>query len=366
MRSDLAGRWVALVALLAVGCGSGTNPAARVTPLPSPPPSASAVASPSTAGGVCDAAHRCLALVTLRGSTAYVVRDITDISHPRTVSNLGPIPTPRFVSASEISYRQEDTLLRAPLTGSPKTVAATSAISMVEFAWSPDAKTVAYLANVDESRMELHIVSDGADRMAATMPGLPSVWGCESQQCADSVDLREAYSPDGRFISWAQSLTGVFRMWTTDGTDTTPSGISPSMTVWSGGGLYFQSAQGVKIYHNQKALLFLSGVTWIRPKASPGGGQIVYETRDETGMAHVFVVDTATANVHKLGDGRAEPRYLTSRFIWYRGERACTAADQCQTGTFVDSGKTYIYDLQDGTESESIITGLYDVWPHAA
>jgi hypothetical protein len=28
------------------------------------------------------------------------------------------------------------------------------------------------------------------------------------------------------------------------------------------------------------------------------------------------------------------------------------------------TGKTYIYDLQTGTETESRITAVYDVWPH--
>jgi hypothetical protein len=49
------------------------------------------------------------------------------------------------------------------------------------------------------------------------------------------------------------------------------------------------------------------------------------------------------------------------------GERACVAADHCLAGyPAIASEKTYIYDLQDGTEAESVITGVYDVWPHAA
>jgi hypothetical protein len=30
------------------------------------------------------------------------------------------------------------------------------------------------------------------------------------------------------------------------------------------------------------------------------------------------------------------------------------------------SGKTYIYDLNTGTEFESVITDIADVWPHSA
>jgi hypothetical protein len=71
--------------------------------------------------------------------------------------------------------------------------------------------------------------------------------------------------------------------------------------------------------------------------------------------------------VRELKKGRAEPAYLTSRYIWYKGERACVAADQCPPGWgVVASGKTYIYDLVTGTETASIIDQVFDVWPHPA
>ena len=65
---------------------------------------------------------------------------------------------------------------------------------------------------------------------------------------------------------------------------------------------------------------------------------------------------------------RSEPVFLTSRYIWYQGERDCVPADGCGTNPpfHPASGKTYIYDLQDGTETGSVITSVADVWPHAA
>jgi hypothetical protein len=43
------------------------------------------------------------------------------------------------------------------------------------------------------------------------------------------------------------------------------------------------------------------------------------------------------------------------------------AADNCDPSfPVIATGKTYVYDLQDGTETESIITSVSDVWPHAA
>ena len=73
--------------------------------------------------GQCQASSNpCLALVTLRGSSQLVIRDITDINHPKTVSNLGPIPLPQFVGVTDISYADAGrSCARAP-GGLPKDV----------------------------------------------------------------------------------------------------------------------------------------------------------------------------------------------------------------------------------------------------
>jgi len=216
--------------------------------------------------------------------------------------------------------------------------------------------------------MQLHLVTGGKDRIVSTMPGLPSVFGCESQGCADGWDFHLSYSPDGRFITWAQSVTDVFRMWTAAGVDVTPSTQFVNMSVWSGASLYFDDSKDVKVWRNGVVSTFLPGVVWIRPKASPGGGQIVYETRDASGVSRTYMVDTTTSRVRQLGGVyRAEPAFLTNRFIWYEGERFCSP-NECPIGpaAAIPTGHTYIYDLQAGTESESIITSVADVWPHPA
>ena len=89
-------RAAAVTALMASACG-GSTPTAGISPSPSA--AASPSASPTAAKQCTSPSNRCLALVTLRGSNSYVVRDISDISHPKTVSNLGAITAPVFVSA---------------------------------------------------------------------------------------------------------------------------------------------------------------------------------------------------------------------------------------------------------------------------
>jgi len=357
-------RALIITALMATACSSPTP----VANAPSPSAFPSATASPRPA----PTPVRSLAVVTLHGSSSVVVRDLTDINHPRTVSNLGDVPAPQFVSAATLSYVDAKRgLVRTPLSGSPRTPIAGGARSL--FAWSPDGKTAAYMSSLvnsgNRSTMQLHLVRGGKDRIVSSMPGLPTPgFGCESQGCADGWDFHLSYSPDGRFITWAQSVTDVFRMWTAAGVDVTPSTPFVNMSVWSGASFYFDDSKAVKVWRNGVVSTFLPGVVWIRPKASPGGGQIVYETRDASGVSRTYIVDTTTSRVRQLGGVyRAEPAFMTDRFIWYEGERLCSP-NECPIGpaAAIPTGHTYIYDLQTGTETESIITSVSDVWPHAA
>ena len=363
-------RALALTALIASACG-GSTPSAGSTPSPSASPSVatSPTASATPAANPCPPpSNRCLAIVAIRGTNPWVLRDMTSISQAKTVSTFMTSP-PQFVSGTELSYADESGLYRMPLSGSPKTLVSKSGQAVSLFSWSPSGSTVAYLAQ-SNSGMALHLLSAGQDRaVVGSIPALP-VTGCESQFCGDTWDLRLSYSPDGAFISLVESIANVnaFRLWSSDGKllISSDSG-SRSMSTWSGHIFYFPGATGVDMWRDGVTSSFLPRVTWIRPEASPAGGQIVYETKDAQGWAHTFVVDTTTRNVRELKKARSGPAFLTSRYIWYKGQRACVAADSCPAGwTVVANGKTYIYDLLDGTETESIITQLFEAWPHPA
>lgn len=293
---------------------------------------------------------------------------MTDINHPITVATIGLVGPPKFVNASEVSFESDGGLVRQAVSGSPKMIVAPAG---TDFDWSPLGTTAVYViykSSTDGGTIgELHTVSSGQDKVFASgLQGPPLVWGCESQQCADGTSTHLAYSPWGDFISWGQSLRPSFRLWTSDGVQPYPFQypLVPSMEVWSDGDLYFSDSSGVERYRDKSIAQVLPGVAWIRPQASPGGGQIVYELRDSGGVARVYLLTTASGSVREVAKGRSEPAFLTARYLWYRGERSCTAADQCPTGTTVFNGKTYLYDLQTGVEYPSIITNVYDVWPH--
>lgn len=364
-------RLLAMAALLAAACGSANPPATAGGPSPTssftPSPTAVATPSPTQQVECPPPSNRCLAVVALRGVNPWVVRDITSITHPKTVSTFMTSP-PQFVSGTDLSYSDDSGLFRAPLTGSPRTLVSKSGQGSI-FDWSPGGTTVAYLAQ-SGSGLALHLHGAGQDRViAGSIPAIP-VTGCESQFCGQDWDLGLSYSPTGAYISLVESLAGVnaFRLWSSDGKLLISSdSASRSMSVWSGDTFYFPGAKGVDMWRDGVTSSFLPGVTWIRPNASSAGSQIVYASKDAQGWAHTFIVDTTTRQVHELKKARSAPRFLTSRYVWYKGQRACVASDYCPSGwTVVDSGKTYIYDLQDGTETESVITQVFDVWPHAA
>jgi hypothetical protein len=389
-------RAAALSGLVAISCGSVHNvaqgsrtaSASRGTPSStrgdySPPPSTTTPTSyppPTTASSTRTQCHsvqpapqfassapsnRNLAIVQLKGSNTYVVRDLTDIVHPFTIATFEAIyVSPQFVSASDVSFVDATGLVRMRLAGASRTTI-TDCTEL--FAWSPDGTTLAYVSSIEQ----LHLVGNGQDHVAESMPTWPGGYGCESQGCADSWEFHLLYSPNGAFISMIQWPPGLFRIWTSDGKIVTGSdfrspGPTETMSVWSGNTLYFRDGKGVEMWRDRSETLLLPGIAWIRPHAASSGGQIVYETRDPDGTAHVYLLDTSSGKVRALAKSRSEPAFLNSHLIWYQGERQCMPSDKCFAGPSIPTGKTYIYDLQDSTETGSKIAAVFDVWPHPA
>ncbi len=324
-----------------------------------------------------------------------VVRDITDIAHPKTIATYGQVSPllgygpalegsgGQFTSSNEISYlggetdpyyALPNTLFRRSISGSPSPVVTRGDKAILLFSWSLHG-SAAYLTTA-ELGLEMHVITSGRDQVIAKLPAL-AIGGCEVSPCpgplqnpADNWDLRLSYSPDGALISFVGSgINDYFGVWTSGGTKAAGTDLhGATMSVWSGSSLYFRDSKGVEVWRNGVTTTFLPGVAWIRPKASPDGGRIVYEARDAHGYSHVFVVDTASAQVVELGaQGRAEPAFLTGRYVWYEASAACAPGASCQTEfPGIATGKTYIYDLDTHTEASSAITSVIDVWPHAA
>ena len=300
-------RWGLVAALLmATACGNPPTVTGGASPsaVPSPSAAASPTATPSSKPQFsCSSSNRCLVLVTLHGSESTVVRDITDIAHPTTISNLGSVAVPQFVSATEVSYPDATGLVKAPLTGSPKTRVV--APGNYPFVWSPDGKALVYAVQNPDNDQVLHLLRGGTDKVLGLIPfGAPG--GCENiAGCAiaNDLDQRLSFSPDGQYISLVdQTFAGsTFRIWYQDGTllksDDT---LGPTWSIWSGGALYYRDSKGVEAWRDGTVKLILPGVRWINPTASPAGRYITYTARDADGWGHIYVVDTTTATTRAL------------------------------------------------------------------
>lgn len=348
-------RNLAVIGLVAVSCGgtpqgTATSPSAALAPTPT--------------------SNHSLEIVRLKGSPTNVVRDISDILHPTTLTSFDGASA-QFVSATEVSFVLGPTLMRMQLSRSPKTVAEPRhGLYSNSYAWSPNGQTAAYVTNVD-NESQLRVVGGGPDRAIASLPTLVPTHGCVDQDCADQADIRLLYSPSGAYISFVQNLGGPsLRIWSSNGNVLASSDSeSATMSAWSANSLYFRDDKGVEVWRNGGLTLLLPGVAWIRPKASPTGGQIVYATRDGSGTAHVLVLDTNVGKVREIAKSRSEPAFLNSHLVWYKEERPCASVDTPPCGgsvRYIETGKTYIYDVDDTTETESIIAGVLDVWPHPA
>ncbi len=65
------------------------------------------------------------------------------------------------------------------------------------------------------------------------------------------------------------------------------------------------------------------------------------------GLGRAYVLDLATGSSRQLS---AQPRIEPT--------------DTCGLLHTIPTGTTYVYDLLDGTESQSALVALYDAWPH--
>jgi hypothetical protein len=385
-------RLIAMLCLLITGCGSlpaqsGTASSSRA----STPHAASGAreASPCPAAQLpssfptSPASSRNLVIAKLSGSNQTIIRDVTDINHASTVAtvnepdwvSVGAVGSPSFVSSSTISYSsfQPLGLVRMPLAGAGTSLLAIECPTqdIWTFKWSPDGQSLTYiLADGDpNSLFRWHLVSGGVDREIGTAPR-----ECICGEIPEDNRASLSFSPDGQFVSLVESV----RMGTDlqvrrldgslVGSEIRGDGSASPVTmgVWSGTSLFFRDKQGVERWTDGDIKPFLPGVAWLHPWASPTGGQIVYAVRGSDGLARVNVVDTASGQTRELSSQpRNWPHFLTSRYVWYTGDRLCGPNDgPCPGAT--TTGTTYIYDLQSGTESQSIITDIADVWPHAA
>ena len=357
--------------------GSAGSPPSSGSPasFPSPSPGGSPVPPASASCSAPPAAGEQLALVRLRGTPGVVVRDITDIGHPKTRCTISGGDRFQFVSATLISY----VVLASSDQGAAGAMytfnAATGSTSLVRswaytgfagavYAWSPDASHLSYITS-DTSGMKWHMLSGSGDRVLASFGSIPG-----RGVSADDDDVYTGFSADGQYVAAEQTFAGTTRIQVNHVSDGTIAYTrnDGTMAAWAGAGakLYFRSSSGVMAWDPSGGVTTVaSGLAWIHPHASPDGARIVFSVLNSAQNHIGEVLDLTTGSVSSLSPNpRAGSAFLNASLVWSAGETPCTTASPCGLGGPPLSGTTYIWDLGSGVENGSIDTAYYDEWPH--
>jgi hypothetical protein len=324
-----------------------------------------------------------LGLVTLRGGTGIVVRDVTDVGNPVSRCSISGGGYLRFVNSTHISYivmassdlgaagalylvdlqTQVTTLVRAWAYG--------GYLSWV-YAWSPDGQALTYL-NSDQTGVAWHLLSASGDRILSTLGPVAA-----RNVNLDVDDGTVGFSADGKYVALEETFTYQYKgqvtgtappfqvVRVTDG-KLIYSRTDGTMATWSAGAtrLYFRAASGVMSWDaSGQVATVAAGLSWIHPWPSADGKHIAYTTLDAQGNHKAAVMDLGGGPAIQLS---AEPRvgasFLTTDLVWYAGETICTTVTPCGLGGPPLSGVTYLSDLA-GVETESKDHDFYDSWPH--
>jgi hypothetical protein len=373
------------------GTSSTATPSARASavafPFPSPTPGGPT--PPPRATVTCASripAHSQLALVTLRGGSGIVVRDVTDVGNPVSRCSISGGGYIRFVNGTHISY----IVMASSDLGAPGALylvdLQTQTTSLVRawayggflswvYAWSPDGQALTYLSS-DTSGLAWHLLSASGDRILSSLGAVPG-----RGVNFDNDDGMVGFSADGQYVAVEETVTPGYKA--------TTSGLAPplqvvrvadaklmyvrtdaTMAAWSTGGaqrLYFRTDSGVQSWDpTGQVRTVAAGLSWIHPWASADGSHIAYSTLDAQGNHKAEAIDVGGgATIQFSAQPRVGASFLTSSLVWYAGETICTTVTPCGLGGPPLTGVTYISDLV-GVETESVDVAFYDSWPHLA
>ena len=389
--NTMAGRPLAVLAVLLIACGCGSSPTpqsqASSSPSASPTGTATAPASPSavassapspagspTPGGAPSLVH-CTAAVpagdnlvigTVSGSPTVVVRDIQDTAHARSLCTFDASAlNPQFVSGSQVAYvTSSGQLIDADLASGAATLIAStgSGFGAGQYSFSPDGQSVTYF-NGDA----WHLAGPTGDRVLTTMPPVPG-----RGVNPDEDDNFLSFSPDGQYIALVQTFrTGGSGATAPDQVRRASDGSlvfsasGMTMAVWASvpSRLFFRSSEGaMSRWDPTTGSSAMMSLHWIRPRSSPDGRWIAYTFRTGGGVGGVGFYSVQSNSVANTSPpGRSGARFLNNDLVWYIGERACPT---CFGGQPTPTGVTYIYDIAGATEVASRLTSVLDAWPH--
>ncbi len=381
--------------LLLVGCGQpsvgGTAASRPRTASPGPVVAAGATTPPAQTpgpGSPCSElpnARQNLVLARLSGQPRTVVRDVSDLEHPRTLCTLPAELDGIFASQAEgfasptvISYAPKDgaslgsgsirTYDLATGTNSELVHLSGAGFFSGMHSWSPDGQVLTYLDSAPGAAVSWHLRQGARDIQLASLPAVP---GRGISEDKDSADV--GFSPDGQYVAFVQTFTGEgqgdqarFQVRKLDGTLVFSRAEGRWVTWATHDRLYFTDGQSIRFWDPQGGEQSQLAGDWIAPRASADGKRVAYVVRDGQKLPEVSVLEVDTgAVVHVSNNGRGMPILINQNMLWYVGFTLCPSSECPLTPTKM-TGAAYLYDLRDRAESRSQLAGVLDVWPRSA
>ena len=319
-----------------------------------------------------------VAIVWLKGTDGYTLRDYADIAHPHTACSFGTgdwsivqLIDPRHIVIVDEEATDTFAVVDLPHVRFhwfhlPKTKGWGSELITVGPALD---RIVWKQVDPDSSRADtIYLSTANRTRVLATLPDT-NLGRCGS--LSDSAPGRYTVAGDYLFVLNApleyNSSLLIFK-----GRETLLSIVpaklewahqanAPSMAVWSPVSPTLYWSRGGDVWRwtpGGGQQRFIAGVAWFNPTISADGRYLAYAVLNADLKSHVYLVDlTGDAVPHRIGDGqRAGPRFLNSTQLFYL---ASDSGGGCTGGP----SAYRIYNVTSGSEDGSIIEGVRAAWP---
>jgi hypothetical protein len=289
---------------------------------------------------------------TQQAGHGYGVAQLIDAHHV-VIQSLGCCQTYAVVDLPEVRYHWFN------LPGPPGFRADFLAVSpgLNEIAWES-------IGDSSGADRQVHLTTRSGDQVAANLP--PALGRCGSPNISKQGAYTHSGShlyvldqplPDNVLIVFQgkQQMTSLVPPgggW--------PKGAQPEMAVWSPTAetlFYRQNGDVWQWTQAGGAQRYLSGVNWYYPTFSPSGSHLAYSVPRSDGLLHdIYLVDFAHGGSPQLIKGaRNYPVFLNSAQLWYWSE----SQSICGPGL----NHPLVYDINDGSETSSIVDQVVAVWP---
>jgi hypothetical protein len=321
----------------------------------------------------------------------YLVVSFRDAAHPATLCTMSGA-TFRFISSTEVGFTTNDTP-NQPSAGTsviarmrwsdqkPEAVAQAHG-DVVDFAWSPDGSSVAYLtyanAPLGGVANQLWLKTGSAPPRALTpLIPVPGRGGSPEDQIVvrfsndgkyllmvdTAVDYGAPASP-GHAHFQVRSIPDGTLVWSPPPGQTSGGSFSLiSMAAWSHktDRLYYRDPDGVHTWDPPKIAGTLSStLSWYTPSVSPDDRYVAYAVNMRN-QPHVEVRDLVTNDVRVIRGTRAAPFFVADNLLFVAEYAPVPPGPGGMTHNH--TGRAFVIDLRTIVETPVAFLDRIDSWP---